>query len=1018
MQIIPLRTNRSVAPTELELHPSPKNSAYMNPKRLISSFLAIKINPTAVVLASVLLLVFQGFGQAPAKPAANAPKMDEQTAALNGLYTKSMEAFGKADFKTCIDGLREMLAKGAEGPGKESLYFTIAASHYNLKQYKEAKAAFEDYIKNFPSGSKLIEAQTAVGQCQVSLGDKQGALKTFTEIAQRPGTNKERMLLVQANLLKETKNSAKAIELLRPAVTGILASDESVQIAALLASLEVSAGNVENAFKLLNLLYQRFDVIDNPLQVNALAFEIGDALSAKKEYRDALRAYSLVRRKEDVLAIQRLKLQSMVNRYDANLATIRQQPEKLSQLQAANVQLKEDFEEGKRVLEEVEKAEDYIVPLRFRQARAYDELKRPWGSIVLFESIINGKVDAKFREDALFSICNSHAILSNTKELIAAADRYLKAFPSGKYAAAANHMKAVQLLQSNDLQGAETMFGTIIKSNTAGDKLELTLFLLGNVRFSLSNWEGAKESYTEYIKKFPKGEYLEEVTYRSALSSFFKGDYQVSLDAFKAYVKEKPDGTFAPDAGYRIAACYQVAERPAEVVKLCKEWEKSWGYHPLMPEVLSLKGDALATLEKREEAAAAYEKGLKLKASNDVLNYLLFEANKQYQKLGQWNKSAELFQEFINRYPEHPAVVGSMFWLAKAMNRDGRPEEAKKFLAGKINEFINLRDSDSVEQLLAQLAQMCSRKPRPAPVAAGAPTAAATAAPPQNPPANANPATSAAPPTETPAAPPPPPPYDPFAELEKYLSLKKADLTPLAKARICFANAELCRLTRKPKEAGEWLDRICTEFPAKSLGAALLAQSGDRMLEKNDFPKAEAFFKELMESFPKSELIDFAYNGMGQMAFRKGKYEEALKWFNDAVDKVGADAKLKDVTLGKAKALLSLKKLDEAKPLFEQVGATREWKGEATAEALYYLGEIAFEKQDFATGAQQFQRITMAYQRYPAMVGKAYLRSADCFEKLGDAEKAKAQLSEFVSKEKLASLPEMETARKRLGGNP
>ncbi len=1015
MQLNPLRTNRSAASTELELPPTPLTSAFSHLKQLVESLLAIKTKPFVLGLASVCLLASHGFAQAPAKPAPNAPKMDEQTAALNGLYTKSMEAFGKADFKTCIDGLREMLSKGAEGPGKESLYFTIAASHFNLKEYKEAKAAFEDYLKNFPSGSKIIEAQTAVGQCQVSLGDKQGALKTFTEIAQRPGTNKERMLLVQANLLKETKNSTKAIELLRPAVTGILVSDESVQIAALLASLEVSAGNVENAFKLLNLLYQRFDVIDNPLQVNALAFEVGDALSAKKEYRDALRAYSLVRRKEDVLALQRLKLQSLVNRYDANLATIRQQPEKLSQLQAANVQLKEDFEEGKKVMEEVEKAEDYLVPLRFRQARAYDELKRPWGSIVLFESIINGKVDAKFREDALFSICNSHAILSNTKELIAAADRYLKAFPNGKYAAAANHMKAVQLLQSNDLQGAETMFGTIIKSNTAGDKLELTLFLLGNVRFSLSNWEGAKESYTEYAKKFPKGEYIEEVTYRSALSSFFKGDYQVSLDAFKAYVKEKPDGTFAPDAGYRIAACYQVAERPAEVVKLCKEWEKSWGYHPLMPEVLSLKGDALATLEKREEAAAAYEKGLKLKASNDVLNYLLFEANKQYQKLGQWNKTADLFQDFINRYPEHPAVVGSMFWLAKAMNRDGRPDEAKKFLAGKINEFINLRDSDSVEQLLAQLAQMCSRKPRPAPVAAGTPPASAANT--QNPPANTP---TAAPTTETAAAPPAPlpvpPPYDPFAELEKYLSLKKPDLTPLAKARICFANAELSRLTRKPKEAGEWLDRICTEFPAKTLGAALLAQSGDRMLEKNDFPKAESFFKELMESFPKSELIDFAYNGMGQMAFRKGKYEEALKWFNDAVDKVGADAKLKDVTLGKAKALLLLKKLDEAKPLFEQVGATREWKGESTAEALYYLGEIAFEKQDFATGAQQFQRITMAYQRYPAMVAKAYLRSADCFEKLGDAEKAKAQLSEFVSKEKLAALPEMETARKRLGG--
>jgi TolA-binding protein len=970
---------RSVSDLALAVK-SPKSSLFSYPIELLASFC---FAPLALALLMPVLALGQG---------AAPPKIEEQAAALNSLYQKSMESFGKGEFKDCVAGLREMLAKGAEGPGTESVYFTIAAALFNLKQYKEAKAAFEEYNTKYPAGTKLMEAQTGIGQCQMALGDKEGAVKTFADMAQKPGANKEKMLLVQANLLKEMKKTDQALALLRPAVTGVLGSEESVQLVSLLASLEVSAGDAEAAFKLLNLLYRRFDVVDNPLQVNGLAFEIGDALLNKKDFKQALRSYSLVRRKDDVLALQRQKLQMLASRYDSNLAAIKQTPDKLSQLQSSLVDLKAQFEEGKKVLEEVEKADDYMMPLRFRQARAYQELKRPWGTIVLMESLLKGDVKGQAREDMMFSICGSQSDLNNIKGLNQALDAYLKEFPKGKYANEANHMRAVQLLQSDDLRGAETLFGAAIKNNTAGERREFTLFLLANIRFGLSEWDKALEAYADYSKSYPKGEHLEEVAYRSSLSHFFKGDYEKALAGLEAYLKGHPDGTFVPDAGYRVAACYMAAQRAKDVIARCQAWAKNYGYHPLMSEVMSLLGDAYASLDKREEAADAYFRGLQLNATDEVLNYLLFEANKQYQKLGQWNKSTELFKNFIERNPKHPAVVASMFWLSKALVKEGKPEEAKRFLADKIATFIKNRESDAVEQLLTQLAQLCAKKPRP--------------------PVKPTPV-----PGETQSVPAPaaePPPYDPEAELDKYLPMKTIGTTDLARGRIFYARAELARMTRRPKDAADWMDRLCKEIGARDLGAALLAQAGDRMLERNEKAKATAFYKELMTSFPKSEFLDFAYNGLGQIALIEGKNDEAFKWFDDAVEKVGANARLKDVTLGKGKALLAKGKFEEAKAIFEQVGATREWRGAVTAESLFLLGETAFRKQEYAVGLPHFQRVAVAYTRYPSIVARAYLRAADCFEKMGDAEKAKAQLAELLAKEKLAGLPEVEVGRKRL----
>lgn len=186
------------------------------------------------------------------------------------------------------------------------------------------------------------------------------------------------------------------------------------------------------------------------------------------------------------------------------------------------------------------------------------------------------------------------------------------------------------------------------------------------------------------------------------------------------------------------------------------------------------------------------------------------------------------------------------------------------------------------------------------------------------------------------------------------------------------------------------------------------------MLERGKTAQAGQFYQELLKTFPKSELRDYSYNGLGQIALHEKQWDTAIRFFEDAIDKAGAATKLKDVTLGKGRALLGLGRLDEAKLIFEQVASTREWRGEVTPEAVYLIGEVFFQKGDYTSAVQYFQRVFVAYQRYQATVAKSYLRAADCFEKLGSPEKAQAHLKELLRKEKFAAFPEHQIARKRL----
>ena len=256
-----------------------------------------------------------------------------------------------------------------------------------------------------------------------------------------------------------------------------------------------------------------------------------------------------------------------------------------------------------------------------------------------------------------------------------------------------------------------------------------------------------------------------------------------------------------------------------------------------------------------------------------------------------------MFEEFVRSKPDHPAVVSAMYWIGKARAKEGKIEEAKTFMVENLKKYITEPKREAVELLLQQLAQFCSKRPRPpapppapatpAPVAAK--TGAATPAPPPEPPA------------------PPLPPYDAYAELAKQVAPLEDSTNTTTKARLMYAKIELAKLIKKQDDADKMYMEMADRFKPEDLSPYLLAQIGDFLLFRGDNEKAAGFFQKLKDDYPKSDYLDYAYVGLGEVAFAKKDYTQALELFTDALDKIGASSKLKEATVGKAKALLALK---------------------------------------------------------------------------------------------------------------
>jgi TolA-binding protein len=309
------------------------------------------------------------------------------------------------------------------------------------------------------------------------------------------------------------------------------------------------------------------------------------------------------------------------------------------------------------------------------------------------------------------------------------------------------------------------------------------------------------------------------------------------------YLEKYPQGSFRADASYRLMVCKYAASLFDEVIEDSLKWRADFPNHPMEGEVLALLGDSLAAQDKISDAIPVYIESYKKATSDEVLNYSLFEASKHMQKMGDWPGISAMFEEFVKDKPDHPTVVAAMYWIGKAKAREGKTEEAKQFLVEQLKRYIDDPKREAVEQLIDQLVQLCSKRPRGESPVAVAPSPSPVLKTGSN----------------TVAAEATPPPYDSEGELDKQIAPLATGTSNTTKARLLYAKAELAQLRKKPEDREKYFRQIADQFKPEDQSPTLLAQVGDYLLSKGDSERAAKYYTELKEYYPNSAYLDFAY---------------------------------------------------------------------------------------------------------------------------------------------------------------
>ena len=915
------------------------------------------------------------------------------------VYNAAMAAFNAGKWGEAAGGFEAAmkLIITDKAPQLPPILYLTGAAYFNGQDNGKAIDTFKKYLDKFPNGERALEVKLGLARSNLRAKKFDEAAKLFHEFEAIPALRDEAMTS-EVQAYREGGKPEQAIAVLERQIAPEIRTSPQANGAITLAQLYAEKKESGKAVALLKTLETKAALIENPVGLNAIAVKLGDEFLEEKKFADALTAYRAVRAREEVLKFQRNRIAATTARIDYNLKAAVGNPALMAQVQMQNTQLKETLEESKTMLTEFEKLPDFGPALLMRMARVFYDSEKRWESIVVYNKLLTRYPDSKEREAALFGEVIAYAEVEQPKRCQQVCEQYLKEFKDGPNAGTVGYMSGAVALQAQDFKGAESYFGKMLETAPNSTYKEEMRYLLGNTRFMLGKFDEALKDYNKYLGDYPNGANVEEVTYRIALCWVFTGDYEKGLGLLNAYLEKYPQGIMASDGRYRAMVCKYAASLYPDVLKDAEAWLHDYPNNPQEGEVEALVGDSYAAQNKLEEAVTAYQRSYKTSVTDEVLNYSLFEASKHLQKLGKWAEVSKMFEEFVRSKPDHPAVVSAMYWIGKARAKEGRMEEAKTVMVENLKKYIAEPKREAVELLLQQLAQFCSKRPRPP----APPPAPAPAAPVQGTPA------TPVPPATT------PPPYDAYAELAKQVAPLEDSTNTTTKARLLYAKIELAKLIKKQDDADKMYLEMADRFKPEDLSPYLLAQIGDFLLFRGDREKAAGFFQKLKDDYPKSDYLDYAYVGLGEVAFAKKDYPQALELFTDALDKIGASSKVKEATVGKAKTLLALKQYPEAKKLFEQVASVREWRGESTAFAVFSLAEIEAQQGKYAESIALYRRVFVAYQKYLPWVAKSYLKAADSFDKMGKRQDAIDNLKEMLRNEKLVKFPETEEAKKKL----
>ena len=828
-------------------------------------------------------------------------------------------------------------------------------------RFEEALAPLQRALNANPPFSPALrqDLHFQEGLCRLSLGDfpkARESLEQFLTLCPAgPQFQQAHLLLAQTELLSgHPAEAAERLKASRPR----LDSFHAPQALLLEIRTRIEAAHPEKALALIQkeglLLQASFEAVGFQNTLLRLAAH----LLEQGQFRNALVCLNQIR-----------PLQNILEFAESQLLWIEKEAAGLSGPSAASsgAVLKQAGERIRREIESLKQCGAFDASVQMRVAGAYQGLQRFREAALILTQAIQKHSSEPLMEQAGVTILQLWGELECWSQVEAASTLFTATFPKAQSLPTVLFLKGVAQQKERCFSEALKTFETIVRGYPKSDIAPRAELMHALTQLMAGEANLAALQFAGFLKQSAKHELAEEAASWLCVSYAVAKQPDKCRTAAAEYLSCYPDGPNRPSVLFQNARAAHAQRDYALAIAELASLLETFPEHPKAGEAHLLLAEAQLATENAEAALTTLQN---IPTSNPAaFEEAWFKAAKLLKMLGRAEQIASHLVRFAQNRLQSPRYSDAVLWAGKWSTELGQSDAATHLAWSVITDHAANPNVPAVESLLDAL-----------------PTFFAKAIPAE--------------------------------ERTLALRLWAEETTAQApqgtgsiRAQWGFAKA-LGRTS--PVEGRQLLLKTLPEMQTQSTSDRILSDFAEACTSSGQTTQAALLWRELLKWHPRSVFKDRALAALMLEAEQSGDTHKALQ-IACRFERECADSPLSGrVVLSKARLQEANGDWKAAEQSLESVLLERGASGEFKSEALLRLGENQMRLGKPKTAIPYYQRVYVMYGRWKKPVAKAYLRSGEAFEKLGDKTAARRTYEEMREAGLPAELPEMAQADQRL----
>ena len=608
----------------------------------------------------------------------------------------------------------------------------------------------------------------------------------------------------------------------------------------------------------------------------------------------------------------------------------------------------------------------YDAIVRIRLAAAYQALGRIREAALILEQAISTLPPDPYLEGVGVTLSQLWFTIECWDKAEQTFSLFKSKFPKSPALPALHYLKGIAQQKQTLNKEARGTFEAIQSEYPKTDWAVRSEFMTAFTELLLGESLGAAAKFQKFVEKHPSHEMVEEAESWTCIAFGIAKNHSLCLASAARYLKRHPQGPNRGSVLFQEARAFVGNRNYSKAIEVLRSFVAEYPEHPHRGEALLLLSEALEALDSHQDALDVC---LALNTSNTSgFERLWFNGARLLQKLNLTDQIEDHLEQFASIKPQSLQFADAVLLTQKLVSqtKDGRAPDTIIWTA--IGRYGEDPENQAVEPLLRSLVKQSEEEPMKNAV---------------------------------------------LVRLSEELESATAGNRPIWSNRLRWA-LHLALKKDDAQRSNRLIEEAMQRADIEKTSAILISDFAEHCAKTNQSEHAETYWRDLLKWHPDSEKKDRAILALITASLDRHENDVA----HTLINRFEIECSLSPMagSVGLQKAMLQKQNLQtvEAKQTLESLLSNKQVRGDVKAEALLMLGDWHLEQRQPKLAIPYYQRVYVMHGRWKEPVAKAYIKSAEAFEILGDKISARRTYEEMLAADIPEVFPEMTRAKERL----